>query len=101
MKSKLAIAAAFFMVAYGANAHAVDDCEVDDWVPAGEPGLGFMVISGVASCESARIRLRIYSENDEYLGNARTFVKGHSFDAIAQFEYREDLKIEFNFLPMP
>lgn len=101
MKIKMAMAAAMVAAALGGNAHAVEGCEVEDWVPTGEPGLGFMIISGVATCENARVRLRVYSEDGEYLGNAQTFVRAHSFDAIAQFDYREDLKIEFNFLPMP
>ncbi|MCE9665960.1 hypothetical protein LY622_21245 [Halomonas sp. M5N1S17] len=102
MKNTVAIAGALLTAALGVNAHAVDDCEVEDWVPVGEPGFGGgMIISGVTTCESARIRLRIYSEDGEYLGNARAFVRGHSFDAAALIDYREDLKIEFNLSPAP
>ena len=58
-------------------------CEVEDWRWSGPLG-GYLTIEGVATCDTGRIRLRLYEgENGKFLGVASSSIKGHTFEAIA------------------
>ena len=68
-------------------AFACDDhtgtCEVEDWRWSGPLG-GYLTIEGVTTCDTGRIRLRLYEgENGKFLGVANSRIRGHSFEAIA------------------
>ena len=78
--------AAVALLASG-GALACDDhigkCEVEDWRWSGPLG-GYLTIDGVATCDTGRIRLRLYEgEGGKFLGVANSSIKGHTFEAIA------------------
>ena len=69
------------------TALACDDhigkCDVEDWRWSGPTG-GYLTIEGVATCDTGRIRLRLYEgEGGKFLGVASSGIKGHTFEAIA------------------
>ena len=58
-------------------------CEVEDWRWSGPTG-GYLTIDGVTTCDTGRIRLRLYEgENGKFLGVASSSIRGHTFEAIA------------------
>ena len=61
----------------------IGTCEVEDWRWSGPTG-GYLTIEGVATCDTGRIRLRLYEgEGGKFLGVASGGIKGHTFEAIA------------------
>ena len=61
----------------------IGTCEVEDWRWSGPTG-GYLTIEGVATCDTGRIRLRLYEgEGGKFLGVAKSSIKGHTFEAIA------------------
>ena len=58
-------------------------CKIEDWRWSGPTG-GYLSIEGVATCDTGRIRLRLYEgENGKFLGVASGRIRGHTFRAIA------------------
>lgn len=71
-------------------AHACDDhhgvCEIEDWRWYTAAG-SFLMIEGVATCDTGRIRIRLYEgegDKPQFLGTAEGRIQGHVFDAIGQ-----------------
>ena len=60
-------------------------CEIEDWKHTYTPMLEAIQIDGVATCDTGRIRLRLYDgEGDgrKFIGVESAFIKGHIFKAV-------------------
>lgn len=60
-------------------------CEIEDWTHTYTPVAQALQIDGVATCDTGRIRLRLYDgEGDarKFVGVESAFIKGHTFQAI-------------------
>ena len=47
----------------------------------------FLMVEGVATCDTGHIRIRLYEgdgDKPKFLGTGEGFVQGHVFDAIGQ-----------------
>lgn len=88
-------------------AQACDDhhgaCEIEDWRSYGVPG-GFLMIEGVATCDTGHIRIRLYEgggDKPKFLGTAEGFIQGHTFEAIGQnIQPPESVSIKYSIEPM-
>ena len=87
MRGLIAAAAAGLLCA--GVAEACDDhhgvCEIEDW--RWYSVADYLNIEGVATCDSGRIRIRLYEgEGDKakFIGTADGRIKGHTFEAIGQ-----------------
>ncbi len=85
MRIALSAITAFFLassIALACDDH-IGKCEVEDWRWSGPTG-GYLSIEGVSTCDTGRIRLRLYEgENGKFLGVASGRIRGHTFEAIA------------------
>ncbi len=60
-------------------------CEIEDWTYTYTGMMESLQIDGVATCDTGRIRLRLYDgEGDgrKFIGVESAFIKGHTFTAI-------------------
>ena len=60
-------------------------CEVEDWTHTYTGMMEALQIDGVATCDTGRIRLRLYDgEGDarKFIGVESAFIRGHIFKAI-------------------
>lgn len=88
MRGLVAVTAAGLLCA--GIAHACDDhhgiCEIEDWRWYSTAG-SFLMVEGVATCDTGRIRIRLYEgdgDKPKFFGTAEGLVEGHIFDAIGQ-----------------
>ena len=87
-------------------AQACDDhqgtCEIEDWRWYTAAGT-FLMIEGVATCDTGHIRIRLYEgegDKPKFLGTADGFVQGHAFEAIGQnIQPPESVSIKYSIEP--
>ena len=90
-----------------AAAHTCDDhvgkCEIEDWNHSYTPAMQALVIDGVATCDSGRIRLRLYDGEGatrKFVGVERAFIRGHIFKAMTlQVARPHALSIKYSIQP--
>ena len=85
MRIALPAITAFCLVSTAALAcdNHIGTCEIEDWRWSGPIG-GYLTIDGAATCDTGRIRLRLYEgEGGKFLGVASSSIRGHTFEAIA------------------
>jgi hypothetical protein len=86
--------AALLLLASEAYAQQPGDCKVEDW--RFYQAASFIVIEGTTTCATGRLNLRAYGPNSAYIGNASTFIRGHTFEAyIANAEAPSELSIKY------
>ena len=76
-------------VLWPAAAHACDDhtgkCDIEDWKHTYVSVMQALQIDGVATCDTGRIRLRLYDgagDTRKFVGVESAFIRGHTFKAI-------------------
>ena len=60
-------------------------CEIEDWTHTYTGMMEALQIDGVATCDTGRIRLRLYDgegDGKKFIGVESAFIKGHTFTAI-------------------
>jgi len=86
MRKVLLIASVLGLAAGGALAcdDHIGECKIEAW--RGYPAVGgFMIIDGVATCDSGELSLRLYDgegENAKFFATETAFIEAHAFKAL-------------------
>lgn len=83
MKTMLMALVACAVLVLSSPAMAADECTLEDWRWQYEPMMDWITIEGVVSCETATMALRVYDENDKFLGvDPMAVIQGGVFMSI-------------------
>ena len=85
-------------------ARAADACLIEEWRADYEPYLKMLTVEGVATCDKAKLSMRLYDgkgENRKFLGVGRTVIVGYVFEIVEQLRVKpKDLSITFIISPL-
>jgi hypothetical protein len=97
-KVKVLIFVVLFLL-FGFSAAQADHCVVEQWQWfKSDISEGYVIINGITNCESGRVFLRVFDDQDFFLGSDRTWAEGHIFRErvrIKPLKNRSDIKIKY------
>ena len=99
MKMVKALILAVLFLLFGFSVSQADHCLVEQWRWfKSDISNEYVIINGITNCESGRVFLRVFDNQDLFLGSDHTWAEGHIFREMVRIKpikNESDIKIKY------